>query len=237
MDDLHFRKSIYADPQTSDDAIIEAINADPAKKKFAQDIDKLDKKIAHAMQIPVPDDLYNKLILRQTMESHQQQKKKTRVHLALAASVAFAVGLTFNFMQVSNVYTNMGDYALAHVNHEAKYFSNNDEAKVTLTSLNQKMATFNGSFAQELGKLIAANYCRFDGMKSLHLVFQGESSPITVFIIPQNDDLAFKASFAEKQLEGKSIRYKDANIIVVGDKKESLQKWQDNIEKNVRWSI
>jgi len=237
MDDLHFRKSIYADPQTSDDAIMEAMNADPAKKKFAQDIDKLDDKIAQALQIPVPDELYNKLILRQTMAIHQQQKKKTRVHLALAASVAFAMGLTFNFMQVSNAYTNMGDYALAHVNHEAQYFSNNDEAKVTLASLNQKMAAFNGSFEQELGELIAANYCRFDGMKSLHLVFQGESSPVTVFIIPQSDELEFKANFAENQLKGKSIKYKDANIIVVGDKKESLRKWQENIEKNVRWSI
>jgi len=237
MDDLHFRKSIYADPQTSDDAIIEAMNADPAKKKFAQDIDKLDDKIAQALQIPVPDELYNKLILRQTMAIHQQQKKKTRVHLALAASVAFAMGLTFNFMQVSNAYTNMGDYALAHVNHEAQYFSNNDEAKVTLASLNQKMAAFNGSFEQKLGELIAANYCRFDGMKSLHLVFQGESSPVTVFIIPQSDELEFKANFAENQLKGKSIKYKDANIIVVGDKKESLRKWQENIEKNVRWSI
>jgi hypothetical protein len=237
MDDLHFRKSIYADPQTSDDAIIEAIEADPAKKKFAQEIEKLDDRISQAMQIPVPDELYNKLILRQTMATHQHQKKKTRVHLALAASVAFAMGLTFNFMQVSNAYTNMGDYALAHVNHEAKYFSNNDEAKVTLASLNQKMAAFNGSFAQDLGQLIAANYCRFDGMKSLHLVFQGESSPVTVFIIPQSEELEFKANFAENKLKGKSLKYKDANIIVVGDKKESLQKWQENIEKNVRWSI
>ena len=237
MDDLHFRKSIYADPQISDDAIIEAINADPAKKKFAQEIEKLDEKIAQAMQIPVPDELYNKLILRQTMANHQQQKKKTRIHLAIAASVAFAMGLTFNFMQVSAAYTNMGDYALAHVNHEAKYFSNNDEAKITLASLNQKMAAFSGSFEQEFGELIAANYCRFDGMKSLHLVFQGVSSPVTIFIIPQNSELEFIANFAEKQLKGKSLKYKDANIIVVGDKKEPLQKWQENIEKNIRWSI
>jgi len=237
MDDLQFRKSIYADPQTSDDAIIEAINADPAKKKFAQEIETLDDKISQALQIPVPDDLYNKLILRQTMATHQQKQKKNRIHLALAASVAFAVGLTINFMQVSTAYSNIGDYALAHVNHEAKYFSNNDEAKVTLASLNQKMAAFSGSFEQELGELIAANYCRFDGMKSLHLVFHGKSSPVTVFIIPQNNELEFIANFAENHLKGKALKYKDANIIVIGDKAESLQQWQDNIAKNVRWSI
>ena len=65
------------------------MKADPAKQKFVQDIDKLDDKIAQALNIPVPEDLCNKLILRQTMASHQQQKRKSHIRLAMAASVAF----------------------------------------------------------------------------------------------------------------------------------------------------
>ncbi len=39
MDDLQFRRSILANPKYRDDAINDAINEDPAKQKFANDID------------------------------------------------------------------------------------------------------------------------------------------------------------------------------------------------------
>jgi len=169
MDDLQYRRSIYADPTCQDDDILAAQQADPTKKEFAQELIHLDEKLKQAMKVPVPDGLCEKLILRQTLASHQQAKRKSRIHLALAASVAIIAGLVVNYLQFSSSYTNLGDYALAHVYHEQDVFSNNDKTLVSLTSLNQKMMTFDGSFNQSLGQLISADYCRFDGMKSLHL--------------------------------------------------------------------
>lgn len=237
MDDLHIRRSILADPKARDEAMNEAIKSDPVKQKFVQDVEALDDKIAQAMNVPVPDDLYNKLILRQTLASHQQQKSKTRVRLAMAASVAFVLGLTVNFMMFSSTYKNLGDYAIAHVDHEASHFSNADEANVTLASLNDKMASFKGSFNSTFGTLIFADYCRFDGSKSLHLVFQGESSPVNVFIVPNDEDIEFNAKFANDRFEGRSLNFNHSNVIVVGDKKEPLQQWQERINNNITWSI
>lgn len=237
MDDLQFRRSILADPKSRDDAISAAIKNDSAKQKFTQDVSALDDKIAQAMDIPVPDDLYNKLILRQTLASHQQQKTKTRVRLAMAASVAFVMGLTVNFMMFSSSYKNLGDYAIAHVNHEASHFSNNDQPSVTLASLNDKMAVFKGSFNSTLGTLIFANYCRFDGSKSLHLVFQGQSSPVNIFILPDDEDIEFIADFANDKLQGRSLHFNHSNIIVVGDKKEPIKQWQERVNNSITWSI
>lgn len=236
MDDLQFRRSIYADPKSTDSDLVSAKNSDPAKQKFAQEIEQLDQQIFSALNIDVPDDLSEKLILRQSLASHQQQKKKSRIKLALAASVAFAVGLTINQLQFSHAYDSVGDYAIAHANHEAHYFTNDDEAKVTLTSLNKKMASFNGSFSAELGELIMAEFCRFDGMKSLHLVYRGQTSPVNVFIVPDSEHLAFTKKFANKELNGIVDAFKHSNIIVVGDKQEPLKQWQEKINNNVRWS-
>ena len=237
MDDLQFRRRIYADPNTRDEDMLVAMKEDPAKQKFTQDLEDLDTRLFKAMNVDVPDDLSHKLILRQTFASHQQQKRKSRVRLALAASVAFAMGLTFNFMQFSSTYNNLGDYAIAHVNHEIDYFSNATLANVSLSSLNTKMAAFNGSFTADIGKLLFADYCRFDGMKSLHLVFQGKTSTVTVFVVPQNDQLEFSADFSNDDLIGKSQQFKNSNIIVIGDKNEPLQQWQKTIDENVSWSI
>lgn len=237
MDDLQFRRAIYADPNNQDAETIAAQQQDPSKKQFAQEICQLDAKIKQALQVPVPDDLCNKLILRQTLASHQVHKRKKRIHLALAASVAIVGGLMLNFMQFSSAYSSLGDYALAHVYHEQGSFTNNTTSQVTLTSLNQKMAAFDGNFSQSLGKLLFADYCRFDGMKSLHLVYQGKTSPVTVFIVPKNEQLSFNADFNDKQLFGSSLEFSHSNIIVVADKNESLGQWQQNISDTVNWSI
>jgi len=237
MDDLQFRRSIYADPTSQDGDIIAAQNADPAKKQLAQELYLFDKKLKQAMKIPVPDDLCNKLLLRQTLASHQQEKSKSRVYLALAASVAIIAGLVVNYLQFSNSYTNLGDYALAHVYHEQNDFYNDDNNRVNLTSLNKKMATFNGSFSESLGELISADYCRFDGIKSLHLVFQGLTDTVAVFVVPKEEHLAFTDKFSDTKLQGGSLGFKQANILVVADKNESLALWQRKINDNISWSI
>ena len=247
MDDLQFRRAILADPKSADSKnteqeyqnaeLIAALLEDPTKKQFAQELNQLDEKIKQALNIPVPDDLCNKLILRQTMATHQVHKRKKRVHLALAASVAIFGGLLFNFMQFSSVHNDLGDYALAHVYHEESYFSNDDTNRVTLASLNQKMTTFSGSFNQPMGKLLFADFCRFDGLKSLHLVYQGKTSPVTVFVIPKNDRLSFNDKFNDDKLYGETLDFKRANVIVIGDKNESLSKWQQSISDNIAWTI
>jgi len=140
-------------------------------------------------------------------------------------------------MQFSSAYTNLGDYALAHVYHEIEQFSNDDENQVSLAYLNQKMTAFDGNFRKSLGKLISADYCRFDGMKSLHLVFQGLTNPVTIFIVPKNEQLAFSKKFNDESLYGESLSFKHANVIVVADKNESLNQWQRSIKDNITWTI
>ena len=237
MDDLQYRRSIYADPNSENEDVVAAQNADPAKKHLAQELSLFDEKLKQAMEVSVPDDLCNKLLLRQTLASHQQDKRKSRVYLSLAASVAIVAGLLVNYLQFSNSFKNLGDYALAHVYHEQDHFYNDDSNRVSLTSLNNKMATFNGSFSESLGELISADYCRFDGMKSLHLVFQGLTDTVTVFIVPKEEHLAFKNKFSDNKLHGESLGFEQANILVVADKNESLEVWQRNINDKISWSI
>jgi hypothetical protein len=237
MDDLQYRRSIYADPKSQADDIIAAQNADPAKKKLAKDLCAFDEQLKQAMNIPVPDDLCNKLLLRQTLTSHQQEKRKSRVYLALAASVAIIAGLVVNYLQFSYSYNNLGDYALAHVYYEESNFYNDDDKRVSLTSLNKKMTTFHASFDESLGELIAADYCRFDGMKSLHLVFRGLTDVVTVFVVPKEDHLAFTNKFSDNKLQGKSMGFDQANILVVADKNESIAQWQRKINDNISWSL
>lgn len=237
MDDLQFRRAIYADPKNQDPEIIDAKAQDPSKKSFADEMSLLDEKIKMAMQIPVPEDLSDKLILRQTLASYQNQKRTKRVYLSIAASIAMVGVLLLNFMLFSSSHNTLGDYALAHVYHEDGHFANNTTQPINLTTLNSKMAAFDGQFKASLGKLIFADYCWFDGMKSLHLVYQGETNPVTVFVVPKNEQFVVNTSFSDKNFFGRSLEFEHSNIIIVADKNEPLAKWQKGISNNVTWSI
>ena len=237
MDDLEFRRTLYADPTSSDRRLQSAKNADQSRQKFAQEVVQLEHKINNALNVPVPDDLCEKLILRQSLASYQLSKKNSRIKLAIATSVAFIIGLTVNHLQFSHAHSTIADYAIAHVKYEAHYFSNEAEANITLATLNKKMSLFNGEFSQQLGELIMADYCRFDGIKSLHLIFRGQVNLVNVFIVPQTDHLQFSKAFSKEQFNGAATNYKHSQIIVVGDKNEPLSQWQENIDKSVRWSI
>ncbi len=237
MDDLQFRRAMYADPNTKDADILKAIKDDATKQKFADDLGVLDTKIADALQVSIPENLPEKLILRQSLASHQQQRRRSKLTLAIAASVTLALGALLHSVQFSHSYSTIGDYAIAHVNHEAPYYHNDMLDNVSLATLNTKMASFDVSFTEKFGQLIMADFCQFDGMKSIHLIFRGKTSPVNIFIIPQNDHLAFSSSFASNNLKGVAKDYNKKQIIVVGDNTEPLQQWQQRIAQNIRSSI
>ena len=87
MDELEFRRAVYADPYSNDPRIKAAAEADPAKKAFLAELRQLDANIAQASKVPVPHDLAHKLIWQGTITEFSAHKKKTRSYIALAASV------------------------------------------------------------------------------------------------------------------------------------------------------
>ena len=237
MDELEFRRRLYSDPNSSEQEIIDAINSDTKRKQFSDELKSFDNQISNAMNVDVPDNLAEKLILRQSLHSHQQTKKKSRIHLAMAASVAMFVGIGASFIMTSSVYTNVADYSLAHYHHEADKFSNTGSSDYTLASFNQSVTDLNVSFSDKLGKLISSDECYFDGMNSMHLVFEGLVDNVTIFIVPKNEHLKYQTSFNEGNIHGITHQYKGGDVIIMGNKNEPLEHWQQKINDTIKWSI
>ncbi|MDG1733764.1 MAG: DUF3379 family protein [Thalassotalea sp.] len=237
MDELELRRRLYANPNDESDELAQALADDKNSKDFADELKRFDDKIASALNIDVPENLANKLILRQSLHSHQLTKRKSRIHLAMAASVAFIVGLGVTYINFSPAHTSVADYSLAHYHHEAESFPKVASANFSLASLNTQMEDLNVGFIEKVGRLISVDGCFFDGMSSMHLVFEGEYDNITVFIIPQAEHLAFNDKFSDDSVQGISKKYANGEVIIMGDKKESLDLWQEKIDSSIKWSI
>ncbi len=234
MDDLQFRRCIYANPHTDDAEVLAEIANDSQKLQFVKEMKAFDRQLEKALKVNVPEDLAERIILRQSLGQHQQQKRKSRIQLAIAASIAFAVGIAINLQ--SPTFQSVGEYALAHTHHEEMMFSNNMPTQITLAAANEKLTTYGAQMAQPLGKLISAGYCDFGGVHALHMVYQGENKPVTVYIIPKDTPFNFDTAFSDESLHGLAKQYPTANVIIVADKQESIASWQQKMEQAVRWS-
>ncbi|WP_158968243.1 DUF3379 domain-containing protein [Paraglaciecola sp. L3A3] len=234
MDDLEFRRTVYANPNCTDEKVLKAVAEDPKKQAFLRELKLLDKKMHQASQVEVPSDLASKLILRQTMQTHIESKKRNRIQLALAASVAFIMGVSFTMWQQHNL-INISEHAIAHVKFEGNYALEAHE-NISLEQVNAKLASFGGELTDDIGQIYYANFCDFDNIRSLHMVIQLGDEKLTVFVVPKNEKYDNKSISHAKGYEGQAINLKRANLVVVGEEGTDVTKAKSVLSKKFKFS-
>jgi hypothetical protein len=234
MDELEFRRTLYADPNCTDEDVLAAIADDPKKREFCKELKQLDKNMQQASQIKVPDDLVHKLILRQTMQIHKASKAHNRIQLAMAASVAFVVGVSVTMWQQNNL-LNLSEQAIAHVHYEGNHALDAQE-NVSLQQVNAKLATFGGKISEDIGRIHYANFCDFDNVRSLHMVVEGEYGKVTVFVVPHDDTHRAEGSSHDTKYNSQAVDLKRASIIVVGEEASNVSKMQEQLNKKIHFS-
>lgn len=232
MDDLTFRKTVYAEPFTKDPAVIKAASKDPKKQVFWDEIKAMETQLKSAMNIPVPENLAEKLILRQSIVEHKSSSQKRPWYLALAASVVFASVISFSMLN-SGGHT-LSDDVLAHMSHvDAELMKG---IKVNINTVNDKLASFNGKVDGDLGEVVSANYCYLDKIKSLHVIIRGENGLISLFVVPDSISDSISKTFNDATYQGASFLLESAKVIVVGENKSDVAQLEQRAKQAMSFS-
>jgi hypothetical protein len=232
MDDLSFRKAVYADPFSKDPELLKAAEQDPKRKSFWNEIKAMENELQSAMNIPVPENLAEKLILRQSLTTHTEKKKQQPWYLALAASVMLATVLTVGVMNTGN--NAFANDVFAHMDHVDAELAKN--AAVDLNAINAKLASFNGQVNGDLGEVLSANYCYLDKIKSLHLIVRGENGLTSLFVVPDSITESAGESFSNATFSGASFLLESAKIIVVGESKDDVSSLEQRAKRAMLFS-
>lgn len=218
MDDLEFRRTLLADPKCNDPQVVDAIAADPQKKALWNDLQQLNQKMIRASQVEVPDGLAHRLLLKQSMSEHTKRRNTKRyIRYALVASIAFTFGMTYLSWQQQHQVMSLSEHAIAHVLHEGDYALGANE-DISLQQVNQKLARFGGELTAQVGQIYYANFCDFNNIKSLHLVMQGESGKVSVFIVPHEQ--AYKTDNLKEGIwNSQSVDFSRTSLVVVSAQK------------------
>ncbi|MEC8298368.1 DUF3379 family protein [Alteromonas abrolhosensis] len=233
MDELEFRRRIYADPETTDSDVIEAAKADENKRSFWNEQKQLDKQLKQALKVDVPEDLANKLIWQQSADEFTRYKRRSRWYLAMAASVAFTVGIGITMWYHQPL--SIGGQALAHMQY-AEVERAHSQLPVDLNMVNAKLASFGGSFSQMLEGVEVANYCHLSTVRSLHLIVNTPQGKMSVFVVPDRTDISVPSEFSDGNYHGESIKMKHANVMIVGDKNADLSEMKKAVSERIQFS-
>ncbi|MGF1690390.1 DUF3379 family protein [Photobacterium kagoshimensis] len=242
MDDLEFRRRILADPNDNSAEMIEAKNSSLVNRKLSDELIQLDTKLEKALKVDVPDDLADRILFHQSGQT-PSKPKTTRVHLAIAASIAFAFGVfTGQFDQIisnadvthSAKATSLGKIALTHVHDEAPFIATIDES-VKLSQVNAKLRPFGTELSSLPGHVYYVNHCSFGDQNALHMVIDTPAGKVTVFVVPEQSPAA--VNFNDKTMGGVLLPLQKASLIVVGDKGVDVNPVAKTLKSELQWQI
>lgn len=248
MDDLEFRRTVLADPNTREEAIVDAINGDAAKQQFLDDVHTLDAKIKRAVDVEVPDNLASKLMQQaeKDVSSNGVDKVSERSEaandasfwkIAVAACFAFVIGLSVNLSSLQpDSGLGAGEYAMKYTYQGMQNVEQLDE-QLPLHQVNAKLASYGVQMEQDIGAVYYADsyFCNYNDVEVLRLVVGGEAGNISLFVLPKNNKLKSWNEFGDERFNGKATRYSKADVVIVGEKAEPLRAFQSKVENSMKW--
>ncbi|WP_198780417.1 DUF3379 domain-containing protein [Shewanella putrefaciens] len=230
MDELKFRRQAYEDPHNQDLEFLQQMQEKGEYQVLVNELKNLDAKLTSALKVDVPEDLADKLILRQQLQQHHKQRRQTGFLVAMAASIAFVIGVSFSLLRLGPV--DLAEHALAHVYHEdmALHLDQN----VSFSQVNAQLTSLknlgHAKFIEQPGKVYFTSYCDFQGVKSLHLVLQGEQGKVTLFIVPLEKRMVLNQTFADTKYQGMGFETADAFILLVAEDQADLRFVKEEIQ-------
>ncbi|ENY71869.1 hypothetical protein G114_10680 [Aeromonas diversa CDC 2478-85] len=252
MDELEFRRQALANPYESNPAFLAAMQASAARRKWVEELKAGEQELVQALKVPLPDGLAQRILLRQALDRSDEEAAARLIpplappapqgrwrQLAIAASVAFLLGLSTRWLPLGESRPDLSAVALAHVYGEQSFTQGVDE-RVSLDSVNAKMEKYGARLTSMagLGHITYVNHCSFYQGPALHMEIQGSKGPITLFLVPRHVPLEIgRDDFSDGRLQGEIMELKGANLVLIGPMGEPLKPLADQLQKEMHWNI
>tara|TARA_R110001583_G_scaffold195499_1_gene374339 strand:- start:170 stop:883 length:714 start_codon:yes stop_codon:yes gene_type:complete len=237
MDDILFRRTAIATPHDKNDEFLQRIANSDKDKKLVKQAKDFDANLQSLLKVDIPEGLTDKILLEQSFAIENERIKSNRWHLAIAASIAFVIGITLPLLNGFNHSpADIGEVAMQHVTAEY-YFTAKSNERADLRMVNAKLARYGAEATKDLGEVTYVNYCSFEGTPALHMVMKGEKGQVTVFVVPSDAKFIETAEFNNQHLKGITEKMGNTNVVIVGERDESLQKIRAAMENNIKWDI
>lgn len=262
MNELEFRKRLYANPLEVDLELLAAAGADPALQKILEQTQEMETEVAALVNaVEVPSSLADKLMaIADTASADTSSQNLGEIaskpaannkffqYYAIAASLLLALGVTFSLTFDSgptSAEMAVGDDVLRHLYMDGSEIDEVSNASNTtifgLPALNAVMADsgtrlVSNDFLQNL-PIRSAKPCEVvPAFQSAHLIFAGTQGAVSVIVI-NNSPVSIEYSFRDDRFNGIVVPMGAGNMVLVGENNEDLEPYKTLFADNIDWVI
>jgi hypothetical protein len=230
-----YKEALTADPGFEDES--GHVDSCVSCQAYSAEILALDKKIAAAMAINVPELTMPELpeIDTEKVVSLVARRSMPKpVWFALAATVLLAVFVGIRAPDMGVMEGTLAEQVLAHVDHEPRAL------RVTSTPVSDSRLTevVPGNLAEmshDTGLITYAQSCVINGKTIPHLVIQGEYGPVTILLMPE-EKVSAAVSLDGVNIQGVILPVGNGSIAIIGNREERLEHIKKNVLDSVTWS-
>ena len=233
MDDLEFRRRAYAEPDCQDKDFIDYKNKSIENTHFVDELNLLDETLKSAIQIKPPEDLLERVKLKQALELHQLNRQRYR-YFSLAASVVLVLIMTYIYQPEVGIkpHETLTASILEHIYHELDHLQ--EQQNKSLAQVNTLLSDIGVNMSVLVGDVNYLGSCDIANKKGVHMVVQGSIGPITVMVLP-DISVSDKQIISDKRFRGLIVPKGKGSIAIVGEKSESLLLLQEKLVAHMRW--
>ena len=231
MNELDFRRRLLADPNDKSPDMQAYLRDNPTLTAEVQRLRRLDHSIREVMQVPVPEGLESRILVRQSWTKQAPKRLAWAASILLTISVASSVSYYVYDGQIrrSNLQTTLvklTDNALAKLD---------DTVRVDPNQVKSLISHIGAYLKNDLGTVYYAKKCNIKGQNAAHLVVASEHGPITLFMLPGETRSATSQIQFDDQQRGLLVPAGQGSIAVLGQTSESLQATAQQINLSLAW--
>ena len=230
-----YRQAIGADP--SFDGGAGHLRECASCQAYREEMLSLDKRIARALEIDVPQPVVPELpdVDTDTVVALPSRRwPSTPTWLAMAATVAVAAILGVRMLGVGVDYESLADEVLAHLDHEPRALQVTDVA-VTEERLRSVVPASVADFDREASLISYAQSCIINGRTVPHLVIQGARGPVTVLLMPE-ETVGEAIALQGENVNGVILPVGSGSIAIIGEAGERIEDIQERVTQSVTWT-
>ena len=230
-----FKRRLMTDPQSRDPEFLAAKKKDEEFARLAADSAEFENKLQSALQVPVPDQLAEDILLRQSMET-SSSRRKMPVFLAAAAALVLAVGVSLFVMLDSDT---TGHHDLAE--YLAWHWELDGPSAVTTSHHQPSEAEQIQRVFGELGvhvdhelmnSIRLAKFCPTPDGSGAHVVLETDDGPVTMFYMPRSQapDAPRRVELPDG-MEGWLINLERGSMALIADTSRDTRQLADEIQR------
>ncbi len=243
MDDLEFRKNATINPNNQAPQFLQKKQQSHFNNRFTHEQQVFDQQLTQTLNISIPENLAERLVLSQQLNQHTQQlnqhtqQKKTWINRAIASAAAIFIIIISSqllFMPSSINSQKLAQQVITHIHEDTHAL--NTQTDIAKSSIDTMLAPYGGKLTGPIGNVSFLGHCIVGGQTGVHIVLKTPKGLVTVILLPQQS-INEPAELVDNDYKGILYPTQKGSIAIVAEHSQLVSDTQLKIKQNLSWVI